>query len=352
MRLLRRILIGLAAALLGAATPAASERIVAVGDLHGDYQAFLAIVEAAGISDEEGRWTGGDAVLVQLGDVTDRGPDSLRIIRHLQKLETDAPKGGGRIVVLVGNHEAMNVTGDLRFVHPGEYAAFATRDSAKFRDQVFEANRDAVLAQLRERTPGLSPDDALKRWREETPLGMLEHRRAWQPSGELGKWIAAKPAIARIGDTLFVHGGISLEITARPIEAVNADVAAKLVLGDMSPTSILNDELGPLWYRGNIARDPVKPPAEGQAPAPERPSIEEELTRVLGAYQAKRLVIAHTPHPAGIVASHDGKLVRIDTGISSYYGGVRSYLELKDGQATAWTMQGGGTWVSQVLPSP
>ncbi len=352
MGLLRRALSVLLAALLMAAAPAAAERVVAVGDLHGDYQAYLDIVAAAGIADDKGGWTGGDAVLIQLGDLTDRGPDSLKIIRRLQQLETGAPKDGGRTIVLVGNHEAMNLTGDLRYVHPGEYAAFATRNSPKFREQVFKDNKDALLAQYRQKDPAISLKAAHRLFVEETPPGMLEHRRAWKPRGELGQWIAAKPAIVRIGDTLFVHGGISAEFAVRSIEDINAEVSAKLAAGDTSSNSILTDELGPLWYRGNISRDPPKPLAEGQVPAPVRPSIEEELTRALAAYGARRLVVAHTPNPAGIAASHDGRLVRIDTGISAHYGGVRSYLELKDGQVTAWTKQGGGQWVSQVLPTP
>ncbi len=343
MSLLRRALSVMLAALLMAAAPAGAQRVVAVGDLHGDYQAYLDIVSAAGIADENGGWTGGDAVLIQLGDFTDRGPDSLKVIRHLQGLEQAAPKAGGRTLVLVGNHEAMNLTGDLRYVHPGEYAAFATRGSAKFREQIFKDNKEALLAEYRQKNPGLSPKAAHQRFIAETPLGLLEHRRAWKPRGELGQWIAAKPAIVRIGDTLFVHGGISAEFAARSIENINAEVSAKLAAGDTSPNSILTDDLGPLWYRGNIARDPPKPVVQGQAPAPVRPSIDEELTRVLAAYGAKRLIVAHTPNPAGIVASPDGRLVRIDTGISAHYGGVRSYLELKDGRRSRYIGTGGSS---------
>ena len=106
----------------------ATARIVAVGDLHGDYDAWAAIARAAGLVDAKGRWAGGGAVLVQMGDVADRGPDSLKIIRHLMKLQREAAGRGGRVIVLVGNHEAMNMIGDLRYVHPGEYRAFADRD--------------------------------------------------------------------------------------------------------------------------------------------------------------------------------------------------------------------------------
>ncbi|HEX8256410.1 MAG TPA: metallophosphoesterase, partial [Allosphingosinicella sp.] len=103
---------------------AEAERIVAIGDLHGDHAAWRQIAAAAGLIDQAGRWAGGRAILVQTGDVTDRGPDSLKIIRDLRRLQSEAQRAGGRVIAVVGNHEAMNVTGDLRYVHPGEYAAF------------------------------------------------------------------------------------------------------------------------------------------------------------------------------------------------------------------------------------
>jgi hypothetical protein len=351
MGLLRRMAIFILAMVL-ASPPAAAERIIAVGDLHGDYAAFIDILATAGISDGDAAWTGGETIFVQLGDFSDRGPDSLKLIRHLQALEAAAPKAGGKIVVLVGNHEAMNVTGDVRYVHPGEYAAFANRNSSRFRDQVFEENRKAIVAQYRQRDAGISVEKAHRRFDEETPLGMLEHRRAWKPSGEIGQWIAQRPAVVALGDALFVHGGMSAEYSTRSIEDINAAVSAGLAAGDTSSKSILTDDLGPLWYRGNILREPPKSHGEASASTPQRPSIEDELRQVLAAFGARRLVIGHTPNPAGIVAQHEGRLVRIDTGISAYYGGVRSYLELNDGQATAWTKDGGGIWVSQVLPSP
>ena len=104
-------------ALVSAPVPAAApqpQRIVAVGDLHGDYAAWTAIARAAGVIDPRGHWGGGSATLVQLGDVTDREPDSLKIIRSLQQLQKEAPRRGGRVVVVLGNHEAMNLLGDNR----------------------------------------------------------------------------------------------------------------------------------------------------------------------------------------------------------------------------------------------
>ena len=97
-------------------------RIIAIGDLHGDYEAFTQLLSQAELIDERGKWSGGSTILVQTGDVPDRGPDSLKIIQHLQRLQKQAPRRDGRVITLVGNHEAMNMTGDLRYVHEGEYA--------------------------------------------------------------------------------------------------------------------------------------------------------------------------------------------------------------------------------------
>ena len=108
------------------------ERIVAIGDIHGDYDNYIEVLKNAGVINRRGRWSAGKTHVVQVGDIPDRGPDTLRIISHLQKLEKQASKAGGRLHLLIGNHEHMNITGDLRYVHPGEYEAFETRNSKHF----------------------------------------------------------------------------------------------------------------------------------------------------------------------------------------------------------------------------
>lgn len=364
MRVFARLIAAFAAITLAACAHAADnpQRVVAIGDLHGDYAAYLDIVEAAGVADERGRWTGGQTVLVQLGDVPDRGPDTRKIIEHLEKLQAAAARGGGEVVVLVGNHEAMNVIGDLRYVTEEEFAAFRTNDSKALRDRLFEAYKKDLIAFYRQADPEITEGQAREKWFAENPLGKFEQRQAWSPKGAIGAWVIGHPAIVKIGDTLFVHGGISVETAARPLETINAEVQAELAKGESLAESILTDPLGPLWYRGNIARDePAPPPAPPPAPAadgtvpppvPARPSIPDELTQVLAAYGAKRLVVAHTPNLAGIVAAEGGRLLRVDTGISAYYGGPRSYLEIVDGVAVAHKEDAQGNWTSETLPQP
>ena len=293
-------------------------RIVAVGDLHGDYDVWLDIARAAGLIDRTNHWAGGKTMFVQLGDVPDRGPDSLKIIRHLMQLQKEAPKAGGKVIALVGNHEAMNMTGDLRYVVAGEYAAFVDAQSAARRDKVFTANVTAIARQYRQTDPTLTDAAVRARWMQETPLGWVEHMLAWKPSGEVGRWVERNPAIASIRGNLFVHGGISSEYSRLPVAEINKRVATALASGDGAPTSIVNDQLGPLWYRGLVAREP------GEV----RPPVDQELTTVLNAYGARRIVVAHTPQLSGIGVLQGGRLIRIDTGNSRYYGGTPSYLEI------------------------
>ncbi|MEQ1929703.1 MAG: metallophosphoesterase, partial [Parvularculaceae bacterium] len=242
-----------AAALSLSACATASESapapVIAVGDLHGDYDAYISILRAAGLVSARGKWSGGKATLVQLGDVPDRGPDTKKIIEHLIKLEKEAKKKGGRVVPLIGNHEAMNVIGDLRYVTPEEYAAFATAKSKKLRDAHFKANFAALAEFYRKKDPTLDDEGVRAAFEKEAPLGYIEHRLVWGPNGAIGSWIASHDAAVRIGDTLFVHGGISAGYAASTIAAINEAVRRALKAGG---GFILEDELGPLWHRGNV----------------------------------------------------------------------------------------------------
>jgi hypothetical protein len=333
-----RVAVFAVAAVAGAAG-AAPQRIVAVGDLHGDYAAWQQIARSAALIDAKGHWAGGKTILVQMGDITDRGPDSLKIVRSLQQLQKEAPRKGGKAIVVLGNHEAMNLLGDNRYTTAGEYAAFADGQSAARRDKVYAANRAAIEAAAKTATPAATRDQVRADWIAEHPLGWVEHRLAWGPSGELGKWAAANSAIVKVDGTLFAHGGISAEYAKQPLDIVNARVAAAMVAGDDGDASVLTDPLGPLWYRGLVQADADAQAARAAAKPPAPPlTQDQELTAVLAAYGAQRLVIAHTPSLSGILLTNGGRLARIDTGISRYYGGPLTWLEIVDGQMIPHTV--------------
>jgi hypothetical protein len=173
----------------------------------------------------------------------------------------------------------------------------------------------------------------------EHPLGWVEHRLAWGPSGDLGKWATSNPAIVKIGGTLFAHGGISAEYAKQPLDAVNRRIAMAMAAADDSPASVLTDPLGPLWYRGLVTAD-ADAQAARAAMKPPSPALtaDQELTAVLASYGAQRLVVGHTPSLKGIQITANGRLARIDTGNSRYYGGPLSWLEIIGNQMIPHTV--------------
>src|SRR5665213_2813899 len=148
----------LAWAMPAAAAPSPLHRIVAVGDLHGDFAAWRAITRAAQLTDDKGRWIGGDAILVQTGDSIDRGADGLKIIQDLMRLQGEALRAHGQVIALVGNHEAMNLTGDLRYVSLQDYAAYADSRSVQRRENVYAANKPALEAAYRQHDLQMTSD--------------------------------------------------------------------------------------------------------------------------------------------------------------------------------------------------
>ena len=111
------------------------DRVVALSDLHGDHGAFVDTLTAAEVVDSEQRWAAGETHLVIVGDILDRGDDSRDSMDLLMRLEKEAESAGGRVHVLIGNHEAMVLIGDLRYVSAGEYAAFRAEVSDEERQR-------------------------------------------------------------------------------------------------------------------------------------------------------------------------------------------------------------------------
>lgn len=124
----------------------APARVVAIGDIHGDFDSFVNILRHAGLIDERLAWSGGAATLVQTGDFTDRGPRVRQVMDLLMSLERQAPLAGGRVVVLLGNHEVMNLLGEFRDVAPGAYDAFADERSDERRARAHGAYASLMAA--------------------------------------------------------------------------------------------------------------------------------------------------------------------------------------------------------------
>ena len=300
------------------------ERIVAIGDIHGDYDAYIGVLEAAGIVDARGRWKAGATHLVQTGDIPDRGPDTRRIIEHMAALAKQARKRGGRVHNLMGNHEAMNVYGDLRYAVAGEFTAWADQRSAERRERYYSAAMDDLKQRDPQRFAAL-PADFRAQWDQAHPLGWIEHRMAWDPrfdaTGPMFRWVMDAEVSIQLNDTIFVHGGISHAYCGNSLESLTTMAHAQLREGDDGKLGILTDSAGPLWYRG----------LAGVAPAARRDTVEAILER----HRARRIVIGHTVSESVVWPRLDARVIQIDTGMSRAYGGQPGWLEIADGELSA-----------------
>lgn len=288
-------------------------RIVAIGDVHGAAEAFTAILTTAGLIDSNKQWIGGRSILVQTGDMTDRGAGTKAALDLLMSLEKQAEKAGGRVHALLGNHEVMNLTGHMRDATPEIFASFG---------------------------------------------GEAAMRAAFAPDGHYGRWLRTKPIVATIDGTLFMHAGIStdeskqsvndlnnrvkrdlevwdtgvrllqklklvpdapefqqvVEAARTEIERLNATVAtgkippdapqvaaALLPLANIGQSSLYAAE-GPLWFRGYSTWTD-----EEGAP---------QMAALLRRYRVRRFVTGHNTQRDGMITDRfGGTMFLIDTGM-------------------------------------
>ncbi|MFC1654186.1 metallophosphoesterase [Myxococcota bacterium] len=257
-----------------------SGRIVAVGDVHGNFEGLSQILQRAQIINADLKWIGGRTVLVQTGDLLDRGGAVRQVLDLLMDLQKQAASAGGRVIVLMGNHEVMNLTGEFDLVSTEAYASF--------------------------------------------PGGAMEYRKALGPEGRYGKWLLSLPVIVRVHDTLFMHAGISPEYTEWGLDDINQQVQEALEQQDSGAEGILFNRQGPLWFRG-LARW-------------EEERLAGYLNNWLLAQGARRIVAAHTPRETGEIQMRlAGRIFLIDTGMlaSEYPGGRASALEIDAGIVSA-----------------
>lgn len=343
MNALFRLLAAALAGLFLAATPAFAQaqwdnvsRIVAIGDLEGDYEKFTDMLRTAQLIDARNNWSGGAAHLVQLGDIPDRGPNSRMIMDLLMRLEPQARRAGGYVHALIGNHEAMNVEGDLRYTHPGEYAAFVTRNSARERNRYYER----YVRALRANPPaaGLPAFDAAYRaqWDIEHPLGWVEHRAAWSPTGRYGRWIATHDAAIRINDTLFVHGGLGPSFAAAPRPGMN-DAVRLNVRGRESPAfpDIQHNQEGPLWYRG-LSQNPEA-------------SETANLENILRSQGVARVIVGHTKVTSTVLPRFNGRVLIADIAVPRGHSDPHAFLIFENG---GWTTVHRGQRVPVTASTP
>jgi hypothetical protein len=262
----------------------APRRFLSVGDLHGDFAHATQLFQSLGVMDNNGHWSGGSSVLVQTGDVVDRGNHAKEIYELLFRLQDEAPQSGGEVILLLGNHELMNMQGDFRYSTPEDTAAFG--GSIRKRTEAFGPN-GWPGSRLRERNQVLAVVGA----RHNLDVPVLYAHAGVLPS-----------VAASVHDA----SGQSVE------DAFNAAVRAHLV--NKSQGEISNDntlffgDSGPLWTR-RLALDTDE-------------DVCSDLAATLSIFGAARMIVGHTAQGDGRVHHRcDGQLVLADTLISDAYTG-------------------------------
>jgi hypothetical protein len=355
----------LAAVLLTASGAAAGERIVAVGDIHGNFDGLVSILQRAELIDAETHWIGGETTFVQTGDIFDRGLHVREVLDLLMRLQGEAETAGGRVIALLGNHEGMNLTGFFRDVNPEIYKAFADDESEKRRKEGYRSFKKYWRA--RAKAEGVKPpvftSEVESKWMTAYPPGFLEYMHAFGPDARYGAWLRGLPVAVIIDDVLFMHGGLSPALKGMTVDEINTEVAAELATYDttrqymvekrMVPTTadlnsmvaaysrqdppdpalagladadrwLIRSTDGPLWFRGNARWDEEDHTAE--------------VAELLAGIGATRMVGGHSVQDGGhIQARFGGRVILIDTGMLSrvYEGGRPSALVISDGTFTA-----------------
>ena len=170
-------------------------RVVAIGDIHGEFNGFAGILQTADLLDDELRWIGGDATLVQTGDFLDRGKDVRRVMDLLMSIQKQAKSAGGEVIVLQGNHEQLNLAGELRpeYVTADICAAFADGDSERRRAEAYQK-----WVKWQKDNPFFEPRSE-EEWNDLYPLGYFEYVEAIGPDGDYGKWLRTLPVAVKVG---------------------------------------------------------------------------------------------------------------------------------------------------------
>jgi hypothetical protein len=231
-----------------------------VSDIEGNFKAFRKLLQGNGVIDTAFNWTFGDGHLVLTGDFVDRGDQVTEVLWLIYSLEEKAKAAGGHVHYILGNHEIMNMNGDLRYLHP-KYISHA--------------------ALLEEGFTTLYGENA-----------------------ELGRWLRSKNVMEKIGDILFIHGGISSEVNNLELGTGKVNKLARPYYADSSykyknvETEILYSDLGPFWYRGYYSGSPKATIAQ--------------IDSTLNHYKVKHIATGHTVISDNISSLYGGKVLNTD----------------------------------------
>lgn len=237
------------------------EKLIVVSDIEGNLEDFAKILQVTGVINKKYQWTYGSNHLLINGDLFDRGTDVTAFLWLCYKLDRESALAGGKVHIILGNHDEMNLRGNTNYVMP-KYLHFSSA------------------------------------------LG-IEHKKLYDENTEIGRWLRTKSSILIIDSTLFVHGGLSISMLALKLnpEQINNYVRENLGKVDtlMEPVpKFIFGSYGPFWYRGLVVNNPRY-----------RPATPEQLNMILDYFGVKRIVVGHSIVPE-IIGLHNGKVIAAD----------------------------------------
>jgi len=216
------------------------------------------------VIDKQGKWSFGNGHFVVAGDMFDRGPQVTEVLWFLYDLEKQAEEKGGKLHVLLGNHDVMVLNGNLRSVHP-KYTEIAK-----------------IL---------------------ETPFNTF-----FNTGTVLGDWLRTRPVLIKLNGILFTHGGLHPDLVEKGLsmEEINSEFKQQLVASELvEKRNELGDFLhranGPIYYRGYF---------QGEL------ATDEQIEELLKHFKISNIVVGHTTHKQ-IEMHYDGRVIVIDANMKS-----------------------------------
>ena len=263
------------------------DSIAVISDVHGQYEAARKLLLNAGVMDEQFNWTYGSGHLVVVGDIFDRGPQVNEVLWMIHNLMQEAPRHGGRVHFLLGNHETMVLGGDVRYIN--------------------------------------------NRYLKTTALLTTPYRELYGPDTYLGRWLRSLPLTIRINDMVFVHGGFSKELLKEvaDLQKINntyhrylIDKDVNVAVAESDRLKLLHGRQGPLWYRGYFL---------------DRDFTEDDIRKILRKLRAERLIVGHTSFNA-IQSYFNGRVLAVDSSIK--FGSAGEILLIENGVMNRTTLFG------------
>lgn len=301
---------------------APGRRIVAVGDLHGDLAKARDALKLAGVlsSDGQDTWTGQETVLVQLGDILDRGEDEIAILSLLRSLQIQAKEHGGAVFQVNGNHETMNVEGDFRYVDSGGFDECSDfleylNDCEHNWEDAFASWAEVSESWKQERKVSQSswgPWNLVKRQK-----GVIARSILLRPGGPLASELARHPVVLKVDDWVFCHGGLLPHHVTYGIERINHEVSKWMI--NVNEDDNDESQIPFIATRGydSVVWNRLYSRDTSDLEDYNIEQIQSVLDTTLQVLGAKAMVVGHTPQTTGVNCKYNCSIWRVDVGMSS-----------------------------------